>query len=113
VASNKSVRASDPVRQERAAVFAAWVNELKVNVSYRTAELKTAAEQWNGSGYARPALFEALYAVAAPRTGHPQIDPNKLGLWLRRNVDTIVAGHKLMVDQSDKTRPRWKLGGAA
>lgn len=112
VDSLAGVQAADPIRQQRAAVFAAWIEELMPNVGYRTSELIRQAEEYNLSERARPALFEALFAVAAPATGHQQIDPKRLGQWLLGNAGTIARGHKLVVDRSDAARPRWKLAPA-
>jgi hypothetical protein len=104
-----NVRAEDPIRQQRAAIFAAWAEELTPNLGYLTAELIRLAEEYRGTVRARPALWDALYAIAAPRSGYAQIDPKQLGKWLGRNVDTIAGGHRLTVDRRDKARPRWKL----
>jgi hypothetical protein len=109
VESLAAIQAADPIRQQRAAVFTAWVSELIPSVGYQTGELVKHAELYNGLDRAKPALFEALFAVAAPRTGHPQIDPVRLGQWLNRNLGTITGGHKLAVDRGDLARPRWKL----
>ncbi len=104
-----AIRTEDPIRQQRAAVFAAWATELIVNVGYRTSELIAAAEEWAQSQRTRPELFVALFAVGGAHGSGQQIDPRRLGHWLRRNLGTIANGHKLMVDRGDPTRPRWKL----
>lgn len=109
VDSLTDVQAADPIRQQRAAVFSAWIEELTPNVGYQTRDLIKQAEQYTFSERARPALYEALFAVAAPHSGQPQIDPKRLGQWLLRNVDTIARGHKLLVDRSDASRPRWRM----
>jgi putative DNA primase/helicase len=112
VDSLAGIQAADPIRQQRAAVFAAWSEELIPNVGYQTRELIHQAEEYNLSDRAKPALFAALFAVAASHTGHPQIDPKRLGQWLLRNVNTIARGYKLLVDRGDAARPRWKLTAA-
>jgi|HubBroStandDraft_4_1064222.scaffolds.fasta_scaffold2488343_1 hypothetical protein len=38
-----------------------------------------------------------------------QIDPHKLGLWLRRIEGRHVDGKRLFRDMSDKKRPKWVL----
>ena len=91
-------------------MFSAWAQELVPNVGYQTAELIRLAEQYNGTVRTHPALWDSLFAVAAPRSGAQQIDPKQLGKWLGRNVDTIANGERLTVDRSDKARPRWKVG---
>ena len=53
-----------------------------------------------GTERAHPALWDALFAIAAPRSGFQTIDARLLGLWLRDNLGTIAAGHKLTVDTS-------------
>jgi putative DNA primase/helicase len=104
-----NVRVQDPIRQARAAVFSAWAAELQLGIGYQTGELIRLVEQYSGTVRAHPALWDALFAVAASRSGHQMIDPRLLGLWLRDNLDTIAAGHKLTADRSDTSRPRWKL----
>jgi putative DNA primase/helicase len=104
-----NVRVEDPIRQARAAVFSAWVMELQPGVGYQTGELIKAAEFYTGMERAHPALWDALYAIAAPRSGFQTIDANTLGRWLRDNLDTISAAQKLTVDRSDSARSRWKL----
>jgi putative DNA primase/helicase len=104
-----SVRVQDPRRQARVAVFTAWATELQQGIGYRTGELIALAEQYAGGKRARPALWDALYSIAAPRSGYQTIDPTALGVWLRDNKDTVAAGHKLTVDYSDTRRPRWRL----
>ena len=105
----ESIRTEDPRRQQRAAVFPAWAQELQVNIGYQTAELVTLAEQWADDVRARPALWDAFFAVAAARTGPPQIDRTRLGNWFRTNHGTIAAGFKLTADRRDAARPRWTL----
>lgn len=104
-----NIRVEDPIRQARAAVFSAWAKELQPEIGYQTKELIKAAEFCAGTERAHPALWDALFAIASPRTGYQTIDANTLGRWLRDNLDTISAGHKLTVDRSDAARPRWKL----
>lgn len=56
----------------------------------------------------KPALWDALAAVGCNKPG--QIDPGKLGLWLRGNVNRVVGHHKLLVDrETNKAVPRWRL----
>jgi putative DNA primase/helicase len=104
-----NVQAEDPIRQQRAAVFSAWAQDLRPDIGYQTAEIIKLAEQYTGSDRAHPALWDALYAVAAPRAGTAKIDPDRMGKWLSRNLGTIAYGHKLTVERTDKARPRWKL----
>jgi hypothetical protein len=104
-----NIRVEDPVRQARAAVFSAWAKELHLGIGYHTAELIKLSDEYAWGQRTRPALWDALFAIAAPRSGHQTIDARLLGLWLRDNQGTIANGHKLTVDRSDASRPRWKL----
>jgi putative DNA primase/helicase len=104
-----AIRSDDPIRQQRAAVFTTWAAELIPTIGYQTSELIEQAEAWAQGNRIHPELFAALFAVAAPRGGGQQIDPVRLGLWLRANLDTVARGWKLTVDRTDKARPRWAL----
>jgi putative DNA primase/helicase len=105
-----AIRAEDPIRQNRTAVFAAWGKELVIGDGYRVAELIDHTEE-RDQFFARtkPELFTAFHAVAALRGGGEKIDPIRLAHWLRRNLGTIAHGAKLTVDRSDGFRPRWTL----
>ena len=87
----------------------AWAAELKVDVGYATSELIKEAGAYPGNGDDRlhPLLWDALFAVAGTKQG--QLDPARLGSWLRDHKNRIVGSHKLINDTSDKQRPRWKL----
>ena len=109
--SIKAVRAADPIGAKLHAVIAAWADELMVNIGYYTSELVERAGQYIGDGSndrARPALWEALFAVAGNKTG--QLDPRALGRWLEVHLNRVSAGHKLLVDrETNKARPRWSV----
>jgi putative DNA primase/helicase len=119
VATMKTARAQDEPQQQRAAVFKAWSAEHLMNAAgLLTAELIAAAEETHPislqegepSGWLRPALHDALYAVAASRApGNFKIDSLRLAKWLSKNVNNISGVCKLTVDRSDATRPRWRL----
>lgn len=106
-----TIRSEDPVRQARRDVFTAMADALTPTVGYRTAELIAEAQaDAPGGGRLHPELHAALFAVAPARVGVGQIDPNKLGYWLRRNRGTIAAGYRLTIDLlGDLSRPRWKI----
>ena len=55
----------------------------------------------------RPDLWDALFSVAGSKTG--QLDARTLGRWLEAHLNRITAGHKLLVDRTNKARPRWSL----
>ena len=110
VLSVQQVKATDPIRGALVAVTAAWAAELQPNIGYYTSELvRFAGEYLSGSNdRARPALWEALFAVAGTKVG--QLDAARLGLWLQANLDRVIAGNKLLVDrETNKARPRWLL----
>jgi putative DNA primase/helicase len=108
VISVDKVRVEDPIRGAFVAVASAWVNELQIDIPYTTAELISRASEVCSDDRVRPALWEALSAVATSKNG--QIDAAKLGLWLRTNVNRHAAGHKLLVDREiNKARPHWLL----
>jgi putative DNA primase/helicase len=109
VLSVERVRAEDPVRALRAAVFSAWTNELLAGVGYQTGELVKCAEAVQNGEWIRPTLRDALLRVAAPKSGNQIVDPLRLSHWLRKNTNAIAAGHKLLVDHSDQARPRYRL----
>ena len=109
VLSVEKVRAEDPVRGALFAVVSAWTSELQVNIGYYSNELiRLASECMSGGERLRPALWDSLFAVAAGKGG--QIDPARLGLWLNKNLNRVMAGHKLLVDrETNRARPRWRL----
>jgi len=58
------------------------------------------------SGLLYPKIHAALLKVAEVKG---QIDPTRLGNWLRDNNNAIVLDLKLTVDRSDKARPKWVI----
>jgi putative DNA primase/helicase len=100
------LRDDDPEYQALGLVFSAWRAAPALAFDDRgvtTADLIGLAE-------GHPALWEALCTVAPGRgveTGKP--DRVRLGNWLRRRVNRIADGVKLMVNRSDRHRPRWQL----
>jgi hypothetical protein len=111
VATMDDIRGADPVRQDRAAVFTAWREELTIDQGYLAAEIAELAEARYsyGGALARPKLRAALLAVAEKRGRSGEIDPRRVGIWLKKNENTIVDGFKLTVDRGDYQRPRWLL----
>jgi putative DNA primase/helicase len=107
--SIKAMRAADPIGAKLHAVIAAWAADLMVGTSYLTSELVTAASEClpYSADRIRPALWDALFAVAGGKTG--QLDAARLGLWLQAHLNRVSAGHKLLVDRTNKARPRWLL----
>jgi putative DNA primase/helicase len=107
--SIKAVRAADPIGAKLHTVIAAWAADLTVGTGYLTSELVTAASEClpNSADRIRPALRDALFAVAGNKTG--QLDAARLGLWLQAHLNRVSAGYKLLVDRTNKARPRWRL----
>lgn len=105
------LRAEDPVRAARKALFGAWSRELQVGIGYQTAELIRLASEHNGDGWVRPDLRAAFLAVAKSRVGD-QIDTLRLARWLIAAARVVTDGYKLTVERSDPSRPRWQLVGA-
>jgi putative DNA primase/helicase len=112
VETMESARGADPVRQDRARIFGAWRDELTVDERYLAADvadLAIARFDYDGS-FVRPALRTALLDIAVEKgSGGTQIDARRLGIWLKKNENTVANGHKLTVDRTDAARPRWRL----
>ena len=111
VTTIEAARSTDPVRENRSAVFKSWRDELGIDQQFLAVELVELAERRYDydQSLVRPALRAALLNVAAQRGNASQIDPRKLGIWLKKNENTIVGNHKLIVDRNDFHRPRWQL----
>lgn len=105
------LRAEDPVRAARKALFGAWSRELQVGIGYQTAELIRLASEHSGDGWVRGDLRAAFLAVAKSRVGD-QIDTLRLARWLIAAARVVTDGYKLTVERSDPSRPRWQLVGA-
>jgi len=94
-----AARLDDPVRQERAEIFQALADALGER-GMRTSEIIAEADK-------RPELQAALQRIAP---GHRDgINARRLGEWLKRSVNVIAGGWKLVVDRGDKDRPRWQM----
>jgi putative DNA primase/helicase len=95
-------RKNDPIRTARRAVFAAWRESLETVLSYLTSEIVERARPTS-------TLHAALLGVAQAKNDPGKIDPIRLGLWLKKNENTVADRHKLLVDRSDAQRARWQL----
>ena len=107
--SIEEVRATDPVGAKLHGVITSWATDLTVGEGYFTSELVAKAGECIplSDDRIRPDLWNALFSVAGGKTG--QLDLIRLGRWLQTNVNRIVGGHKLLVDRTNKARPRWSL----
>lgn len=111
VATMAASAVEDEPRQQRAAVFRAWATEYVPNASVSTADLIEAADAVDTYGWIRPALRDALLAVAEQRgpMSTKSICSRRLGKWLANNVNNISGAYKLTPDRSDQYRPKWRL----
>lgn len=109
VSTMADTRRADPVRMERAIVFSAWEIELGLDGFFRTQDLiKAAAKQ--GDLFGNSVLRDALLDVARDRIHRDQIDPRRLGKWLKKQTNIISGTRKLIIDdKSDQARPKWAL----
>jgi putative DNA primase/helicase len=107
----EELREADPAREVRAKVFDAWVKHLGSERSYQVSEVISATTPVYGgetSGQSDE-LREALLSVAADYKDPRTINTIRLGKWLTRMQKNISGEHKLTVDRSDKSRPRWQV----
>ena len=107
--SMEKLRQEDPVKAHLANFFHAWMTELSLGSGYKTSELISLAGERKEGDLIRPNLAQAIADIATNKSGH--IDPAKLGLWLRQNVNRITGGCKLWVDTRDHKRPEWSVSG--
>lgn len=105
------IRGADPVRQARADVFRAWRDELSPAERYLVADIadRAAARYDYDNSLVCPKLHAALLVVAEKRGRSSEIDPTRLGIWLKKNENTIVDKHKMTADRADYQRPRWQI----
>jgi len=114
VATMEETRVEDPRQEARLAIFEAWKSEIGLGQKYQTSELIRLAQSSGqveagsvlSSGLLYPKIHAALLKVAEVKG---QIDPTRLGNWLRDNNNAIVLDLKLTVDRSDKARPKWVI----
>ena len=107
--SIKTARAADPHTQQagRGDDRLGHRTESRRRLPHQRADQVRQAHTRARSDRVRPALWDALFAVAGTKQG--QLDAAELGNWLRDHKNRIVAGHKLINDTADKSRPSWKL----
>jgi putative DNA primase/helicase len=98
VASVTEIRAEDPERAKREAVFAEWPQGGR---PHTTGELIRLAEDYN------PDLRDALLAVAMGRDGN--INPERLGKWLRKQARVVVRECKLDPGKNERGKSAWTL----
>ena len=106
----ETIRAEDPTRNTRSAVFEAWAKALKVKQGYLAGEIVAAAELYDSERgvFVHADLRAALFEVAKAK-GAERIDAQRLGWWLRSTAKVVSGRYKLMVDRANATRPEWSI----
>lgn len=106
----ETIRAEDPTRNARSAIFEAWAQCLVVGQGYQTGEIITAAETYDGvtSTFVNAELRSALFAIAKAKSAE-KIDAMRLGWWLRATAKVVSGRFKLMVDRTNATHPKWSI----
>jgi hypothetical protein len=99
-ATRKYVVADDPDREEAAVILAAWHDAFK-NESVTAKEAVERAETDVG-------LREALSAVARARYDD-KLDTRRIGHWLRKWENRVVAGLQLRRDGESHRATRWQV----
>jgi putative DNA primase/helicase len=104
-------RSYDPVRRDRAAFFSAWRDELSLDQEYQAGELIEHAESryTYDNSLVRPQFHAALLAIASQSKNPGRIESRRLGRWLTKNENTIAGNFKLVVNQNDRSRVKYKL----
>lgn len=110
VANNASVKAEDPSRAARGAIFAGWADALTVGIGYTVAEVIKEAEIFNAASgaFTHQDFRDALLSVAQGKNNN-QIDGKRLGWWLHSTAKVITGDYKLEVDRSNENRPKWRI----
>lgn len=111
VATMESVREGDPALAAIRAVVAGWIEalaneEVVVKAIIAKANSMTAWTQRNGSVAKHPEFRDALLAVAGIRD---EIDPGRLGKWLRAKRNKVIAGHQFVKTGETGGIARWRL----
>jgi putative DNA primase/helicase len=109
-AGTETIRAEDPSRNIRSAVFEAWATTLQVEVGYTTAELIEAAEKYDtiAGAFQNLELRVALLDVAKAKNSD-RIDGKRLGWWLHSTAKVVSGNYKLLVDRANPSRPKWSI----
>jgi putative DNA primase/helicase len=99
----EALRLEDPAGSDRYDVFDAWKSAIGVGKQRALFTHEIIAQAGTST-----ALHDALATIGAPRFGIG-IEPKALGKWLSKHEKTIACGCKLLVDRTDKSRPKWYL----
>lgn len=105
-----TIRAEDPTRNARAAVFDGWAKTLIVGQGYVAGDIIDEAEKYdmNSNAFVHPDFRSALLGIAKSKTAD-RIDGRRLGWWLHSSAKVVSGKYKLIVDRADVSRPKWKL----
>lgn len=108
-ASMDMARAEDPIRAARSAFFTSWAQEVvHTEAGFTGAQIVHQTENRSEIGFECPNFREAAIAVAADRSGN-SVSPQRLGKWMNKNKNNVIAKLKLVCNVNDPTRPRWRL----
>jgi putative DNA primase/helicase len=109
-AGTETIRAEDPTRNTRGALFEAWAASLELGRGYLAGEIIEAAEEYDHAtnSFARADLRTALFEIAKAKNAE-RIDGKRLGWWLHSTAKVVAGRYKLMVDRTNPTRARWSI----
>ncbi len=102
------VKAEDPERSKRSAIFDTWIGPLELGQKYTVAEIIAKADTFNATAgqYNWPDFRAAIHAVSRLEKTE-RSDPQKLGHWLARSANVIIGGRKLLRENGRITK--WSL----
>lgn len=107
--NSETVKADDPTRSARVAIFAGWLNAMGEGSMFTSGQVITEAELFDGAtGYRYPDFRAALLEVAKAKSAD-RIDAQRFGWWLHKAAKIVVGQHKLVVDRTNESRQRWGI----
>lgn len=108
VDSMATARAVDPVRQDRYELFTAWAEALGTSEVWTAADIvDMVSEKDYNDKLKHPKMYDLLLSFCAKRGSMGQIDARRLGLLLKKHVNTIAAGLKMVGDVADRRRVKY------
>jgi hypothetical protein len=105
------IKAEDPDRSARNAVFSAWCGPLTIGTPYTTGDIIRIAEDFDTtrSLFVNADLRSSLLDVAKSKNSD-RIDPKRLGWWFRNACKVVVGNRKLLRDDTNRDEVlRWKM----
>lgn len=107
VETMEAARADDPTTANLRAVVAGWYNAV-VNQTKTAGAIINEASKWDGDSRSHPEFFHALFDVAEGKGG--EINPKRLGHWLKRYKGRVVDGKKIVEDYDSKAKQKtWRI----